>query len=86
MAFGKVTTRSRITGITVLKLYAVNSLIVLFTLGLGYAWAHMRSMRTFLHSIDYKGDPELDSLLQDTQNAPKHGEGLLDALDMDIGF
>ena len=86
MAFGKVTTRSRITGITVLKLYAVNSLIVLFTLGLGYAWAHMRSMRTFLHRIDYKGDPALDSLLQDTQNAPTHGDGLLAALDMAIGF
>ena len=86
MTFGKLGFRSRISGAQVLKLRLTNTLLVLFTLGLGFAWAEMRSMRMYLHSLDYKGDPELGSLLQDTQPAPSRGEGLLDALDIDMGF
>ena len=86
MAFGKMAMRSRISGAQVLALRLTNMLIIVFTLGLGLAWTRMRTMRLYLHSIDYKGDLELTSLLQDTQPVPSRGEGLLEALDMDIGF
>ena len=86
MAFGKMTLRSRISGTQVLALRLTNALIIMCTLGLGFAWTQMRSLRLYLHSIDYKGDSELASLLQDTQPVPSRGEGLLEALDMDIGF
>ena len=86
MVFGHMAMRSRVSGTQVLALRLTNTLILMFTLGLGFAWTHMRTMRLYLHSIDYKGDPDLASLLQDTQAAPSRGEGLLDALDMDIGF
>lgn len=86
MEFGKLKLRSRITGMQVLMLRLTNALLVFSTLGVGFAWAEMRSMRLHLHSVDHKGDPELESLMQDTQAAPSRGEGLLDALDMDIGF
>lgn len=86
MTYGKLAMRSRITGLQVLRLYLTNFFLVVFTLGIGYAWARMRYARLLLHSVDCSGDPELNALLQDTQAAPSRGEGLLDALDMDIGF
>ena len=85
-AYGKVRTRSRITGRQVLGLRLTNALIVIFTLGFGYAWTHMRTLRLYFHSVDYTGDPEFNLLLQDTQSAPSRGEGLLDALDVDIAL
>lgn len=85
-AFGKVRTRSRLTGLQVLSLRLTNTLLIIFTLGLGYAWAHMRTLRLYHHSVDYTGDPEFNSLLQDTKKAPSRGEGLLDALDVDIAL
>ena len=86
MAYGKVRSRSRMTGGQVLKLRLTNLLIFIFTLGIGYAWTHIRTLRLYLHTVDYTGDPEFTSLLQDTQAAPGRGEGLLDALDVDIAF
>lgn len=86
MVFGKVRSRSRITGRRLLSLHLSNFFLVVFTLGLGAAWATIRGYHLYLNCIDYAGDFELNSLLQDTQPIGAAGEGLLDALDMDIGF
>lgn len=86
MVSGEVRMRSTLSGSTLLFVYFTNLLLVIFTLGIGAAWAHMRLYRASLNTIDYKGDPQLAGLLQDTIAAPKYGEGLLEALDVDLAF
>ena len=86
MQFGDAQTRSTLMGAKLLGTYTTNLLLVLFTFGIGRAWAEMRLYRATLNSIDYTGDPSLHELLQDTIEAPKYGEGLLEALDVDIAF
>jgi uncharacterized membrane protein YjgN (DUF898 family) len=68
------------------KLLAGNALLLLFTLGIAYPWTEIRSLRFFLSSIRYSGDPRLQELLQGTLPERARGEGLLDALDMDLAI
>ena len=84
--FGEMRTLSTLSGGRMLYLTLTNFLLIVCTIGLGTAWAVIRAARTRLNSILYQGDPNLDELLQDTQKAPKSGEGLLTALDVDIAL
>ena len=84
--FGGLDTRSTLRGRQVLRVTLVNALIMFFTLGLGTAWCIIRAAGVRINSTEYRGDPQLEALLQDTREAPKTGEGLLDALDVDIAF
>ena len=68
------------------RLKFVNGILLLFTLGIAYPWTEIRSLRFFLSAIRYAGDPELEKLLQDTLPEKARGEGLLDALDMDLAI
>lgn len=63
-----------------------NGFLLVVTLGLAYPWTAIRSLRFFLTSIRHTGDPELRKLLQDELPERSRGEGLLDALDMDVAF
>ncbi|MCC8193335.1 MAG: DUF898 domain-containing protein [Deltaproteobacteria bacterium] len=69
-----------------LRLRLVNGLLLTVTLGLAYSWTEIRSLRFFLSSVRYAGDPALADLLQDTLPEKSRGEGLLDALDMDLAI
>jgi uncharacterized membrane protein YjgN (DUF898 family) len=84
--FGDVRTRSTLSGGQMLSLSLTNFLIIYCTLGLGTAWAVIRMAKAKLDSVQYMGDPRLNELLQDAREAPKTGEGLLDALDVDIAL
>jgi len=84
--FGDVQTRSTLSGGRMLGLTLTNLLLIICTLGLGTAWAVIRMAKAKLNSVQYMGDPRLDELLQDTREAPRTGEGLLDALDVDIAL
>ncbi len=86
LAFGEMRMRSRLTGGQTLWTRLTNMPLVVFTFGIGYAWAFVREMKMHLHSLDYAGEPRLESLLQDTKPAPARGEGLLDALDVDMAL
>lgn len=79
-------TRSTLTGWTVLGVRAVNALLLIVSLGWAFAWVHIRELRMSLNTVDYTGDPDLAGLMQDDKYAPKRGEGLLEALDLDIAF
>lgn len=63
-----------------------NFLLTVVTLGIGMPWAELRALRLYLGSIRYAGDPDFSGVTQDTRPDMAHGEGLLDALDADIGF
>lgn len=69
-----------------LKLMLGNGLLLLLTLGIAYPWTEIRTLRFFLSNVRYAGDPQLRDLLQDTLPERVRGEGLLDALDVDLAI
>ena len=86
LAFREVLMHSTLAGMTLLQTRVRNLLLIVCTLGFGYAWAHVRTLRVTMDSTQFSGNPQLESLLQDTLPAPKRGEGLLEALDMDLSL
>jgi len=56
--------KSTLTAGDTFSLIVVNYLIVLFTLGIGYAWVVTRSMKLIFSKIEMEGDIELDSIQQ----------------------
>jgi uncharacterized membrane protein YjgN (DUF898 family) len=85
-SFGEARTRSTLSGAQLFTLTLTNLALIICTLGLGTAWAVIRAAKARLDSILHQGDPQLDALLQDAKDAPRSGEGLLDALDVDIAL
>ncbi|CCG52048.1 Probable transmembrane protein of unknown function [Flavobacterium indicum GPTSA100-9 = DSM 17447] len=79
--------KSTAKGLDILVLSLVNFLILVFTLGIGYAWVEMRTIKFFISNIELKGDIDLDAIIQ-TETAYKDatGEDIGDALDMDFVF
>ena len=86
LSFGAMRLRSTLTAGALVKLSLGNMLLLACTLGIAYPWVRLRTLRVPLNCIDYAGDPDLEGLLQDTMPAPKRGEGLLEALDIDIAM
>jgi uncharacterized membrane protein YjgN (DUF898 family) len=56
--------KSNATGGKFLELIAVNWLIMLFTLGLGYPFAKIRSMRFIADNLELYGNLDLDNVMQ----------------------
>jgi len=76
---------STATGGGFLKLTVLNFLIVIFTLGLGYAWAEIRTMRFVANNIKLNGDIDLELLQQTEENyTDAIGEGAADFFDIDL--
>jgi uncharacterized membrane protein YjgN (DUF898 family) len=84
--FGEMRCRSTLSTGRLIFVHLTNYLLVVFTLGIGFAWATLRMYSTILNSIDCAGDPKLEELFQDTGTAPRFGEGMLEALDVDVAF
>ncbi|MCL2284109.1 MAG: YjgN family protein [Fibromonadales bacterium] len=82
--------KSHATAGKVFKLVVVNWLIILFTLGLGYPIAKVRSMRFITDNLELYGDMDLDQIIQteeDYMNATGDAGadmGDADFFDMDI--
>ncbi len=76
----------RYTAWGLFKLTVGNGLLLLFTLGLAFPWTTIRSLRFLFSSVRYEGDPRLEALSQDTLPERSGGEGLLDALDVDLAM
>jgi uncharacterized membrane protein YjgN (DUF898 family) len=77
--------RSTATGGDMFALMVVNFLIVVFTLGIGLAWAEVRLMRFALSNIEMIGDADLDKVVQ-TEDEHKNAlaDDLGDLMDFDI--
>ncbi len=71
---------------TFMSLYLTNMLLLVFTLGFGYAWVVVRTIRYLTAAAVYQGDIDVAALQQNTQAIPARGDGLLDALDVDVAF
>jgi uncharacterized membrane protein YjgN (DUF898 family) len=60
--------RSTATGGGFFKLMSINLLIIIFTLGLGYAWVVTRTMNYIVGNIQLEGDIDLDKIIQTEDN------------------
>jgi uncharacterized membrane protein YjgN (DUF898 family) len=71
------------------SLMLVNLLLIVFTLGIGLAWVQVRTAKFFIERLQLRGEFDVDRVLQAAQQAVSAGgEGLAEALDMDmdLGF
>jgi len=76
---------STVTGGGIFQLVAVNVLIIIFTLGFGYAWAATRTMEYLFSNIEMEGNIDLDSLYQTEENfKDATGDDISDILDIDF--
>lgn len=76
---------SVITGGGIFQLVVVNLLIVVLTLGLGYAWAATRTLTYLFNNIELDGNIDLDTLHQTEENfKDATGDDISDILDIDF--
>lgn len=75
---------STATGGDFFSLVVINILILIFTLGLGYAWIVTRTMKFVFNHVELDGNFNLDALMQTEENyKDATGEDLSDFLDLD---
>jgi uncharacterized membrane protein YjgN (DUF898 family) len=78
---------STVTGGAFFQLAIVNILIMIFTLGIGYAWVVTRSLNFMFDNIELDGTIDLDTLVQTEENfQDATGEDISDVLDIDFVF
>ncbi|MGL2988522.1 YjgN family protein [Flavobacterium sp. RSSA_27] len=76
---------STATGSDFFTLGITNLLILIFTLGLGYAWVVTRTLKYIFDHIEIEGTIDLDSLKQTEENfKDATGEDVSDFLDLDF--
>ncbi|NIG54887.1 YjgN family protein [Chitinophaga sp. Cy-1792] len=79
------TFRSTATGGQFAGLILLNLLIVVFTLGIGFAWAEVRTFKFVCDHIEIEGDVVLDELQQtEEEYTNAMGDDLADALDLNL--
>ena len=66
------------------KLYAVNVLLLGVTFGLASAWVRVRNARFSCDTLTLVGAIDLESVLQDAQQASATGDGLAGIFDADV--
>jgi len=77
--------KSTATGGNFAGLIIVNLLILVFTLGLGYAWIVTRTMEFVVNNIQIEGDIDLDGITQTEEEfKDATGEDIGDMLDIDF--
>ncbi len=79
--------QSRLTGGKAWSIMVSNLLLVIFTLGIGFAWATIRYTRMLLESIDIPENLDFDNLKQsEIGTIDATGDELVDILDIGIDF
>ncbi len=80
-----ITFRSTATGGGFFKMIVINMLILIFTLGFGFAWAEMRFMRFICDNIKVEGDINFDKIMQSEEiYTDAVGEEMADFFDIDF--
>lgn len=81
----KITFKSEVTGGGIFGLSIVNLLLLVFTLGIGFAWVEMRTYRYFINNIKVEGDIDLDKLMQTEEDyTDATGDEMADFFDIDF--
>jgi uncharacterized membrane protein YjgN (DUF898 family) len=67
------------------SLLIINLLIIIFTLGIGYAWVVVRNMNFITNNVELEGNINLDSLIQTQEEySNATGEDMADMLDLGL--
>jgi uncharacterized membrane protein YjgN (DUF898 family) len=67
------------------SLLIINLLIIIFTLGIGYAWVVVRNMNFITNNVELEGNINLDSLMQTQEEySNATGEDMADMLDLGL--
>ncbi|MDD4990832.1 MAG: DUF898 family protein [Paludibacter sp.] len=81
----EITFKSKATASDMFNLLFVNYIILIFTLGLGYAWVVTRTMNLVFSRIQLEGDIDLDSIQQtEADYTDATGEDMSDFLNIDF--
>lgn len=82
LSWGDVTFRFTASTWQWIKLFLGDLTLVVFTLGIGWIFLGYRHWKFFVTHLEASGDILVDELSQSTTATARHGEGLLDALDV----
>ena len=85
ISLGDVKLSSRFKTWDLIELAITNTLLIIFTLGIGSLAAQMRVWRRFCRTIDVHGALDLARIHQAASRGPKSGEGMVDAFDLSGG-
>jgi uncharacterized membrane protein YjgN (DUF898 family) len=85
--FGAARFHSTVAGRALLRLYVVNALLLVLTLGLAWPWVRVRNIRFAFRYLSLEGPLDLERIQQQAQFASATGEGLAGFLDtgFDLG-
>jgi len=81
--FDNATFRFDATGPSLIMLWVVNILIVIFSLGIATPFTVQRTIRYFIDRLDVDGWVDIGQIQQSQARVDSRGEGLLDAFDID---
>ena len=82
--FGAARFRSTMTGGDLFGFTLLNTLLVMVTLGLAYPWVQARSMAFQCEKLELSSLSAFDEAQQEFQQRSSFGEGVADALDMEM--
>jgi uncharacterized membrane protein YjgN (DUF898 family) len=77
---------SSFRALDVVELAITNTLIVIFTLGIGFMVAQARMWKRLANRMSLKGSIDFAAIRQTAEKAPKQGEGLADGFDLVSNF
>jgi len=78
---------SRITAGKIFYIMLTNFLLSALTLGIGFSWARVRSAQLYISQISLEGNEDLEQARQIArQSTSAGGEGIAEALDLDMGI
>jgi len=81
--FDNATFQFNATGPSLIGLMLGNLLIIIFSVGIASPFTVQRTIRYFVDRLDVQGTVDIGKIQQSTARMDTHGEGLLDAFDMD---
>lgn len=82
--FGSCRFRSSMTGGDMLGFGLTNMLLLIVTLGIAFPWVQARSMRFQCEKLELSSLAAFDDALQEYKAGSSFGEGVADALDMEM--
>jgi uncharacterized membrane protein YjgN (DUF898 family) len=68
------------------KLWLLNIVLLVFSLGLAWPWVHVRTMKMRLENLSLVGDVDPEKMAHEVSRPGVIGEGLADFFEFDFGF
>lgn len=85
ISLGDVKLKSRLGAWDIIELAITNTLLIVFTFGIGLLAAQMRIWRRICRKLEVEGELDLARIHQAASRGPRSGEGMADAFDLSGG-